>query len=163
MVKLEELTIIHAPIERCFDLARTVEVHLVGNVHWGESAVATGGVTSGLISNGESVTWRAKHFGVWHVLTSKITEMDRPAYFQDTMTQGIFRSMQHDHWFRSLSSEETGMLDVFCFAAPLPSLGRLAEVAFLRRYMRNLLRERNAVLKQVAESSDWLRYLPAGV
>src|SRR5271165_5467414 len=31
------------PIERCFDLARGVEVHLVGNIHYGESAVAAGG------------------------------------------------------------------------------------------------------------------------
>ena len=47
MVTLEELTAIHAPIERCFDLARSVEVHLAGNVHSGETAVAVGGVTSG--------------------------------------------------------------------------------------------------------------------
>jgi len=33
MVRLEELTIVPAPIERCFDLARSVEVHLAGNVH----------------------------------------------------------------------------------------------------------------------------------
>ena len=39
MVRLEELTLIQAPIERCFDLARSVEVHLAGNVHSGESAL----------------------------------------------------------------------------------------------------------------------------
>jgi len=77
--------------------------------------------------------------------------MDRPAYFQDTMLKGIFRFMKHDHFFRSLSSDETEMKDVFCFAAPLPILGRVAEIAFLRRYMRGLLRERNTVLKRIAE------------
>ncbi len=30
MVRLEEITVIRAPIERCFDLARSVEVHLKG-------------------------------------------------------------------------------------------------------------------------------------
>ena len=64
MVRLEELTVIGAPIERCFDLARSVEVHLAGNVHFGEQAVAMAGVTSGLIGLGQRVTWRAKHFGV---------------------------------------------------------------------------------------------------
>jgi hypothetical protein len=44
------------------------------------------------------------------------------------------------------------MRDVFTFAAPLPILGRLAEMAFLRGYMRDLLRERNAAIKQIAES-----------
>jgi ligand-binding SRPBCC domain-containing protein len=161
MVKLEELTVIQAPIERCFDLARSVEVHLAGNEHWGESAVALAGVTSGLTGMAERVTWRAKHLGVWQTLTSEITAMEAPAYFQDKMVQGAFRSMKHDHFFRSLSSGQTEMKDVFCFAAPLPVLGRLAEIIFLRRYMRDLLHERNVVIKQIAESPDWKKYLPA--
>ena len=161
MVTLEDLTVIRAPIERCFDLARSVEVHLAGNVHSGEAAVATGGgVTSGLIGMGQRVNWRAKHFGVWHSLTSEITAMDRPGHFEDTMVQGVFRFMKHGHSFRSLSGEETEMKDVFRFAAPLPVLGRLAEIAFLRRYMQALLRERNAVIKEIAESSEWERYVP---
>ena len=160
MVKLEELTLVQAPIERCFDLARSVEVHLAGNVHSGEAATAMAGITAGLIGMGQRVTWRAKHFGVWQKLTSEITAMDRPAYFQDTMIRGAFRSMKHDHFFRPLSPDETEMKDVFCFAAPLAVLGRLAEIAFLRRYMQALLHERNAVLKRIAESQDWRKYLP---
>jgi ligand-binding SRPBCC domain-containing protein len=160
MVSLEELTLVHAPIERCFDLARSVEVHLAGNVHSGEAAVAMAGVTSGLIGLAQRVTWRAKHFGVWQRLTSEITVMDRPAYFQDTMIRGAFRFMKHDHFFRALSPNETELKDAFCFEAPLGVLGRLAEVAFLRRYMLALLHERNAVLKRIAESAEWERYLP---
>jgi ligand-binding SRPBCC domain-containing protein len=160
MVSLEEITVIHAPVERCFDLARSVEVHLLGNVHFGEQALATGGVTSGLIGLGQRVTWRAKHFGIWHNLRSEITMMEPPVYFQDVMIQGIFRFMRHDHYFRSLPSGKTEMKDVFCFAAPLPILGLLAETLVLRRYMRTLLRERNLVIQQVAESSEWQKYLP---
>ncbi|MGO9257613.1 MAG: SRPBCC family protein [Bryobacteraceae bacterium] len=161
MVTLEELTVIQAPIERCFDLARSVEVHLVGNVHSGESAVAAAGVTSGLVGMGQRVTWRAKHFGVWHKLTSEITAMDRPAWFQDTMIRGPFRSMRHDHFFRPLSGDRTEMKDLFWVEAPLPLLGRLAEMAFLRRYMQALLDERNAAIQRIAESSEWRRYLPS--
>jgi ligand-binding SRPBCC domain-containing protein len=151
MVTLNELTVIRAPIARCFDLARSVEVHLAGNVHWGEAAVAEGGITSGLVGRGQRVTWRAKHFAVWQRLTSEITAMDRPVYFQDTMIEGPFRFMQHNHTFRTLSSEMTEMGDVFRFAAPLPILGRLAEILVLRRYMQSLLRERIAALKTIAE------------
>jgi ligand-binding SRPBCC domain-containing protein len=158
-MRLEELTLIDAPIERCFDLARSVEVHLEGNVHSGEAAVAEGGVISGLVGMGQRVTWRAKHFGLRHRLTSEITAMNRPDYFQDTMIRGPFQFMKHDHFFRPLSSDKTEMTDVFCVAAPLPVLGRLVEVALLRRYMQALLRERNAVLKRIAESSEWRRYL----
>lgn len=147
MTTIEEIAVVRAPIERCFDLARSVEVHLAGNIHWGEQAIATGGVTTGLVGLGESVTWRAKHFGVWHQLTSRITEMERPAYFRDVQVRGIFSYMRHDHFFRAISPGETEMQDVFAFAAPLPILGRLAEFLFLRRYMRNLLRERNAAIQ----------------
>jgi ligand-binding SRPBCC domain-containing protein len=160
MITLKEITIVRAPIERTFDLARSVEVHLAGNVHCGEQAVATGGVTSGLVGLGEPVTWRAKHFGVWHQLTSKITQMDRPAHFQDVIVRGIFPYMRHDRFFRAISPAETEMRDVFAFSAPLPILGLLAELLFLRRYMRNLLRERNAAIKEIAESGGWARYLP---
>ncbi|HSU58758.1 MAG TPA: SRPBCC family protein [Bryobacteraceae bacterium] len=160
MVRLEEFTIIRAPIERCFDLARSVEVHLAGNLHSGEMAVVSAGVTSGLIGLGQRVTWRAKHFGFWQTLTSEITALESPTCFQDTMVRGPFRFMKHDHIFRSLSSGETEMKDIFCFAAPLPVFGVLAEVLFLRRYMQALLRERNSILRQIAESSEWQKYLP---
>ena len=55
MVNIEEITRIQAPIERCFDLARSVEVHLAGNVHSGETAVALEGVTSGLVDWGSAL------------------------------------------------------------------------------------------------------------
>ena len=159
MVRLEETTIIKSPIDRCFDLARSVEVHLAGNKHCGETAVATAGVTSGLIGMSQQVTWRAKHFGVWQTLTSEITAMERPTDFQDTMIRGAFRTMKHDHYFRSLSSGETEMKDVFFFSAPLPVLGRVAEIVVLRRYMQALLHERNVAIKRIAESGEWRKYV----
>ena len=160
MVTLHELTIIHAPAARRFDLARSVEVHLAGNVHWGEAAIATAGVTSGLLEMGQRVTFRARHFALRHHLTSRITAFDRPAYFQDTMIAGPFRSMRHDHFFRPLPDGRTEMRDLFRFAAPIPILGRLAELLLLRRYMARLLRERNHVIRAIAESAEWPRYLP---
>ena len=160
MIRLEELTTINAPIQRCFDLSRSVEVHLLANVHSGEQAIALGGVTSGLVGFSEQVTWRAKHFGIWQELTSKTTALESPTYFQVTMVRGIFRFMQADHLFQTLPSGVTEMKDVFSITAPLPLLGRLAEALFLRRYMLNLLRERNAVIKRLAESSEWKKYLP---
>ena len=161
MVTLEEITVIGAPIERCFDLARSVEVHLFGNVHWGEPAVAAAGVTSGLVDAGQRVTWRAKHFGVWFQLTSEITSLYRPLYFQDRMLRGPFRFMEHDHFFRTLSAELTEMRSVLRLTAPLPILGRMAESLVLGEYMQGLLKQRSIAIKQVAESREWQRYLPS--
>jgi len=162
MIELREITIIAAPLGRVFDLARSIEVHLLGNTHFGEQATA--GTRTGLIGMGEQVTWQARHFFVRQQLTSVITAFDPPRYFQDTMLSGAFQSMQHDHFFRELaptddSSHRTEMVDEFRFSAPLPWLGRLAELFVLRRYMSKLLQERNAVIKQVAETDEWQRYL----
>ncbi len=162
MVTLEEVTIVRAPIERCFDLSRSVEVHLFANVHWGESAVATGGLTSGLVGLGERVTWRARHFGVRQMLTSEVTAYRYPEYFQVTMIRGAFRSMVDDHLFREIAPGVTEMRDVFRFAAPFGILGRMVEIAVLRRYMQDLLRERNSVVKEIAETEAWREYLPCG-
>jgi hypothetical protein len=159
MIRIEETTLIHAPIERCFDLSRSVEVHLLSNVHSGEQALAAGGITTGLVGLRGRVTWRAKHFGIWQTLASETTELESPYFFQVTMVKGIFRSMQADHFFHSLEGGVTEMRDNFRIAAPIPVFGLFAEALFLRRYMLALLRERNAVIKQVAESSEWQKYL----
>jgi ligand-binding SRPBCC domain-containing protein len=157
MIELHETTLIHAPLARCFDLARSIEVHLLGNTHFGEQA--TSGTSTGLIGLGEQVTWRARHFGVRQHLTSAITAFDPPSYFQDTMLSGAFHSMQHDHHFRTLPNGLTEMRDDFRFSAPLGPLGWIAERVVLKKYMTALLVERNAVIKQVAESNDWQLYL----
>ena len=175
MVTLEEVTVIRAPIERCFDLARSVEVHLAGNTHWGEQAVAAGAVTSGLVGLEQRVTWRARHFGVRWTLTSAITAIERPRYFRDEMVRGPFGRMEHEHWFRAVGQPSAGrdlevpprpgglphteMRDVFRFAAPLGILGRLAEWAVLRQYMAGLLRERSGAIREIAESEAWREYL----
>jgi hypothetical protein len=52
------------------------------------------------------------------------------------------------------------MKDVLRFTAPLSLFGRVAEIP-LKPYLRRFLQERNAFLKQVAESEEWQKYLPA--
>jgi hypothetical protein len=71
MVCIEQSMKIGAPIQRCFDLSRSIEVHLLGTEQSGEQAVS--GVTRGLIGPDQFVRWRAKHLGVGRYLTSKIT------------------------------------------------------------------------------------------
>jgi len=154
---IELSTLIAAPIERVFDLARSIDLHTASTAATGERAVA--GVTSGLIGSGEQVTWRARHFGVWQSLTSRIEIFERPSHFRDSMVRGAFRRFDHDHFFEPCA-EGTRMRDVFDYASPLGILGRLADGLFLERYMRALLSERNRVIKEVAESQDaWRQYV----
>jgi ligand-binding SRPBCC domain-containing protein len=153
-----ELTIhIEATIERCFDLSRSVEAHLHSTAQSGERVV--GGVTAGLLSLGDEVTWEARHLGIRQRLTSRITQFDRPHHFRDSMVRGAFARFDHDHFFEATA---TGTLarDVFDFAAPLGALGWAAERLFLTGYMRRFLEERNHDLKRLAESDAWRAFLP---
>lgn len=142
-------TIIHAPVQTCFDLSRSIDLHTISTKHTGERAIA--GVTSGLIGLGETVTWRAKHFGIWQTLTSKITAYDQPKYFVYEMVKGAFNHFRHEHQFRQMD-EDTVMTDVFNYSSPFGALGKLADLLFLKNYMTHLLKERNRVIKLYAES-----------
>jgi ligand-binding SRPBCC domain-containing protein len=157
MPVIELSTVIRAPRERVFDLARSIDAHQDSTGGTEERAIA--GVTSGLIGMDEEVTWEARHLGVRQRLTVRVTAFERPSHFQDMMISGAFSSMAHDHTFE-VHPEGTLMRDRFEFASPLGILGRIADWLFLTSYMRRFIVRRNAVLKQLAESGDWSRYVP---
>lgn len=69
--------------------------------------------------------------------------------------------MEHQHYFVA-TFEGTLMRDVFNFTSPLGILGRLADALFVKRHMRAFILERNRILKDTAESSDWQRFLKSG-
>lgn len=159
MPRIEFSIFIAAPRARCFDLARSVELHVASTGATGERAVA--GRTSGLMESGETVTWRARHLGVWQELTSRIVMFERPEHFRDSMVRGAFAFFDHDHFF-SIDRDGTIMREVFEFRAPLGPLGTLVERLFLTRYMRRFLLARARMVKAVAESDAWERYLAPG-
>ena len=139
-------TEVAAPAERVFDLARDVDLHVRSLRRSGERAVA--GVTSGLIGPGEEVTWRARHLGLPFRLTSRITAFDRPHRFRDSQVRGPFRRFDHDHLFERRGGV-TVMTDVFDYDA---AGGRLVHRLVLGRYLRRLLEQRAAAIKEAAEA-----------
>lgn len=147
-------TCIAAPVTVVFDLARSIDLHKISTAHTKEQAVA--GKTSGLIGSGERVTWHARHFGIVQQLTSEITRYSRPFYFTDEMVKGAFKSFVHDHIFEE-NNQGVIMTDVFTYKSPLFVLGIMADFLFLKRYMKNLLVKRNAIIKEFAENPDKYR------
>jgi ligand-binding SRPBCC domain-containing protein len=156
VVRIELTTEIAAPRERCFDLARSIDLHLLSTQGTGEKAVA--GVTSGLIGLGQDVTWQGRHLGFRITHQSRITQYRRPDHFQDRMVNGRFRYFCHDHHFEQTGPENTRMRDFLEFEAPMGFLGRIVEKTVLRAHLRGLLERRNECIKRVAESDDWKRY-----
>lgn len=152
-------TWINAPVERCFLLSLNIDLHVASARLSQEKAIA--GVTEGLIGEGETVTFQGRHLGMRWRHTSRI-EMLRPhSYFRDVMTAGSFQRFEHDHHF-AVMDDGTRMRDEIRFSARWGPLGRLATKMFVRRHLTAFLIERNAVIKRVAESEEWRKYLQEG-
>src|SRR4051812_13228349 len=141
MAVIELSTVIRAPRQRVFDLARSIDAHQDSTAGTEERAIA--GVTHGLIGMDQEVTWEARHFGVRQRLTVRVSAFERPEHFQDVMISGAFSSMAHDHNFEE-HSEGTLMKDRFEFVSPLGALGQIANWLFLTAYMRRFIVRRNA-------------------
>jgi ligand-binding SRPBCC domain-containing protein len=141
-------TVIEAKAEECFRLSLSVDAHTASMGRSKERAVA--GVTEGEMSLGDSVTWRAMHFGVPFRMTSAITAYDRPHRFVDQQARGPFREWWHEHTF-IVQGGSTLMTDVVRYSAPAGPLGRLIDGLVLRSYMQRLLELRNAWLKSELE------------
>lgn len=148
MPAIEIITSIQAPIELCFDLARSIDLHIQSMAATSEKAIA--GITSGLIGMDEEVTWEATHFFVRQHLTSRITAFQRPSYFRDSQVRGAFRRFDHDHFFE-FAGGKTRMRDGFDYDSPWGFLGRVADRLFLEDYMRKLVIARAEAVKMAAE------------
>jgi len=147
-IRLE--TVIAAPATDCFDLSLSVQAHTDSMAGSGELAIA--GVTSGAMKLGDTVTWRARHFGITFRMTSAITEYQRPIRFIDEQQHGPFRRWWHEHTFGPVPDGKTLMVDVVEFRSPLRWLAALVDRVVLARYLTHLLRQRNAWLKVTLEA-----------
>jgi ligand-binding SRPBCC domain-containing protein len=146
------ITEIHAPIERCFDLSRSIDLHMITTKKTKEKAIA--GRMTGLVEEGDTVTWEATHFGIKQQLGSKITSVKRPVYFADEQIHGAFKRFHHDHMFEEKAGI-TIMTDQFDYTSPLGILGKFADFLFLKRYLAKFIKERNQFIKVYAETDKW--------
>ena len=149
-------TFIAAPIERVFDLSRSISLHTISTSSTNEKAIA--GTLSGLINKDETVTWEAKHLFKTRRFTSRITDMSKPLYFTDEMTSGDFKSFKHEHHFKATDNGSI-MIDLINFESPYGFIGRLFSSLYLKKYLQKFLLRRNAVIKEYAETEKWTTIL----
>lgn len=149
-------TWVDAPVERCFLLSLSIDLHIASAYKTREKAID--GVTTGLIGEGETVTFQGRHFGLRLRHTSLIASLRPYSYFRDVMVAGTFRYFEHDHHFATMD-DGTRLRDEVRFSAKWGALGRLATRMFVRKRLTAFLIERNTVIKRVAESEEWRKYL----
>ena len=114
-------TEIDAEPAEVFELALSVDAHTASMGRSGERAVA--GVTSGRLQLGDTVTWKARHFGFPFRMTSVISSWDPPRSFVDEQTQGPFAAWRRVHRFEPAGEGRTRMVAVVVFSSPLGALG----------------------------------------
>lgn len=149
-------TFVAAPIERVFDLSRSIDLHKMSMQKYGEVPVQ--GTTFGLLNQDETVTWKAKHLFKQRFLKVKLTFFKRPYVFIDEQVEGDFKSLKHEHYFKPIENG-TLLIDQFRFEVGRGKAGLLLNKLYLTRYMERLLEERNRTIKEVAEGSQWQKYL----
>jgi ligand-binding SRPBCC domain-containing protein len=152
---LELQTYIAAPIERVFDLARSVDAHLASTGPSLEQVVQ--GRKKGLLEMGEEITWEGIHFGIRQCLCVKMVELQRPNFFRDTMLKGAFSRFTHAHYFH-FENGITVMKDAIDYEVPFGIVGRTFDGLILSNYLRRFIGNRNQYLKEVAESDQWKRF-----
>jgi ligand-binding SRPBCC domain-containing protein len=143
-------TLIVAPPEVVFDLARDVSVHVESAAFSRERAVAPGR-TEGLLELGDIVTFEGVHFFYRLRFTVRIVELVRPHLFIDELERSAFRKLRHVHEFETRDGA-TLMRDTLDWTSPLGLLGRIADSLFVTRHMRRFVRRKQLALKKVAES-----------
>lgn len=152
MPKIHLTTFIAAPIERVFNLSRSINLHTISTAHTNERAIA--GVTTGLINLNETVTWQARHLFKTRQHSSKISAMENPVFFTDEMIQGDFKNFKHDHHFKSIENG-TIMIDIIEYEIPYGILGKFFNFIFLKKYLEKFLIKRNNTIKEYAETQKW--------
>jgi len=152
MPRIHLTSFIAAPIDRVFDLSRSINLHQISTASTNEKAID--GVMTGLINKDETVTWQAKHLFKLRQFTSKITEMKSPDFFVDEMIKGDFTSFHHEHHFKTAENGSI-VIDIIHFETPYGIIGKLANSLFLTSYLERLLTKRNEVIKEYAETQKW--------
>jgi ligand-binding SRPBCC domain-containing protein len=142
-------TIVAAPPAVVFDVSLDPGLHLRSMARYGETMVEA--PAGGVFTEGSTVTWRARHFGIRFRLRSIVFDIDPPHGFADRQIAGPFGAFLHEHRF---AEHPIGTLvhDTVTFRSPFGPLGRLVDAAFMRAYMRRLIADRNRIVAAEAEA-----------
>lgn len=156
-MKLVSTRTIHAPLERCFDLTRSVDVHVYTSRTIAGRAI--GGKRHGLAALGDQTTWSARFFGIRCALTTEIQRCEAPHHLTDWLRHGAFLEFGHHYRLLELRTGQVELEDAFTFRSPGGWLGRVFDEWVLRPVMRRVMESRLDDIKRLAESDGWNVFL----
>lgn len=143
-----------APIERCFALSTHLAV-----VETTLAMRPVAGRTEGAVVDGDTVRWRGWKWGLPHIHESLIEGYDPPRFFRDRMIAGRFAAFEHDHRFTKQKDGSVLLQDEVRFSMKWGTAGLMIGRTVVMPHVRQLLRERFALIKRLAEGEEWQRYV----
>jgi len=152
MAKIHLTTFVAAPIERVFDLSRHLALYKL--VFQNRKERFTSGAGSNLLAKGETISVVSKHAGKSRMSMIRLSEIQHPISFVEEQVKGDLEHFRHEHHFKSVDNG-TIIIDLVDFGQPKDILGRIFGKIYFKKYLENLLRKRNELIRSYAETEKW--------
>jgi ligand-binding SRPBCC domain-containing protein len=81
-------------------------------------------------------------------------DMQRPLLFTEEQVKGDLRNYRHEHHFKAIQNG-TIVIDLIDFDTAKDMLGRMFGKLYLRKYLEDLSRKRNEMIRSYAETEKW--------
>lgn len=152
MLKIHLTTFIQAPVERVFDLSRNLTLRKKSLRPGKEQILSSSG--DSFLHAGETITLRARHFGKTREITARVTALDQPLHFTEEQVKGDLKTYRHEYYFKP-TDNGTILIDLLECEGPRDLLGSIASAFLLKAYLETMLRKKNELLRQYAETEKW--------
>jgi len=152
MADLAVTTTLPCGIERAYDLVRRVEVHERAMASYDERAVDA--PPDGVLDEGDRVVRESIHLGATLRRVHEVAAATPPLSYREVQLEGPFAEFVHDHEFERIDGTHTIVEDELTYELPWGALGDAVDRAYVRGYLRRVLRERNRVLESIADEQE---------
>lgn len=152
MASIHLTTFIAAPAERVFDLSRHLALYKM--LFHNRKEKFSSGAGSNMLVKGETISIVVKNAGRSRMSMIKVTDLNRPFSFTEQQVKGDLESFKHDHHFKPIDNG-TIIIDLVEFGMPTDILGKFLGKIYFKKYMEELLRKRNEIIRSYAETEKW--------
>jgi ligand-binding SRPBCC domain-containing protein len=152
MPKIHLTSFIQAPAERVFNLSRHLAIRKLALQKGREQILSSS--SDSLVQKGETITLRARHLGRTREITARIVDISQPDWFTEEQVKGDLKSYRHECHFKP-AENGTILIDMLEYEGPRDLLGSIISAFFLRSYFESMLRKKNDLVRQYAETEKW--------
>ena len=152
MSKIHVTTFINAPIERVFNLSRSLALSKMAFKGGKEQLLSSS--SANVVGAGETITLRAKHLGKTREITARLTDFTLPDGYTEEQIKGDMKSFRHEYHFKKVDNG-TIMIDLLEYEGPRDLPGSIAAKFFLKSYFEKTVKKKNELVREYAESEKW--------